>query len=479
MSFFLQHSSKRTQSKLEFIPPAFNPLVFKSAQFLLPIFLQFQIRRWLPTRITRIETANVEVLVNLYQQFQAGKVRFLMAFRHSAIEDALCMLYLLSQAVPRVARQKGIHLQNPVHTHFVYNGGISQWTDRWNGWLFSRLGGIPIYPGKRLDRIGLQTVRDLFANGKLPMAIAPEGFTNGHSEIISPLRHGVAQLGFWCLEDLLKAERSETVFIVPIGIQYHYEQPPWTRLDWLLSELEADTGLPVQPIENFSSVNERERIYYQRLFRIGEQMLSQMEQFYAQFYHKNLPTEAPSASEEPASPNEVLALRLQALLNVALQVAEEYFNLPAQGDLIERCLRLQQAFWDYTYRKDMQELDSLSPIEQGLTDWIAEEASLRIRHMLLVVSFVAVTGSYVQEKPTAERFAETALKLFDLIARIKSTKPRERPNLGQRWVQMTVGEPISVTERWQVNQRTNRQTAKQAVVELTQDLQIALENLIR
>jgi len=44
-------------------------------------------------------------------------------------------------------------------------------------------------------------------------------------------------------------------------------------------------------------------------------------------------------------------------------------------------------------------------------------------HMRLVESFVAVTGTYVLEKPTVERFAETTLLMFDMLARIKGDKP--------------------------------------------------------
>jgi len=65
------------------------------------------------------------------------------------------------------------------------------------------------------------------------MTVAPEGATNGHSEIVSPLERGVAQLGFWCVEDLVKAGRSETVYIVPIGgIQYRVSHlgVSWTLL---------------------------------------------------------------------------------------------------------------------------------------------------------------------------------------------------------------------------------------------------------
>lgn len=203
----MPRSIHHVQPKLKFIPPAFNPLVLRIVQWFLPILLRFRIQPWLPAGISRIETANVEGLVDLYRQFQAGKTRFLMAVRHVEVDDPLCGIYLLSRAVPQVARQRGISLQYPIYTHFLYERGMPLWAGAWLGWLLSRLGGIPIHRGKRLDRTGLRTARDLFANGNLPMTVAPEGATNGHSEIVSPLERGVAQLGFWCVEDLVSTLR--------------------------------------------------------------------------------------------------------------------------------------------------------------------------------------------------------------------------------------------------------------------------------
>ncbi|MCA1992246.1 MAG: 1-acyl-sn-glycerol-3-phosphate acyltransferase [Coleofasciculus sp. S288] len=475
----MSDSIRRAQPRLEFIPPQFNPLVRQVTEWFLPIMLRFRLRPWLPTGISHVEAVNAEVLVDLYQHFQMGKIRFLMAFHHPEVDDPLSMFYLFSRAVPQVARQQGIRLQYPIHTHFVYERGMLLWAGDWLGWFFSRLGGIPIHRGKQLDWSGMRTARELFANGKFPISVAPEGATNGHSEIISPLEPGVAQMGFWCVEDLVKANRSEQVFIVPIGIQYRYVEPPWSNLEGLLSELEANSGLPVQHIEPSAS-EKREEIYYQRLFRLGEHLLSEMEEFYRQFYHQSLPELTSKEINPSATPNQVLEVRLQRLLDTALRVAEEYFGLKPHGTLIDRCRRLEEAGWRYMYREDLPDikaLKALPPLKRGLADWVAEEAELRLRHMRLVESFTAVTGTYVKEKPTAERFAETALILFDCIARIKGTKIPRRPRLGWRQAQLTVGEPISVSDRWSVYQ-TNRQAARKAVAELTHDLQKALETLI-
>lgn len=439
-------------------------------QLLLPFWLRFRVG------VTTIRSSNVEILVDLYRQFQAGNVRFLLAFRHPTANDPFCMASLLWQMVPRKARHQGLSLQRPLHSYFIYDRGIPLWAGRWVGWLYSRLGGIPIHRGK-VDRLGLRSVRNLFANGSLPMAAAPEGATNGHNEIVSPLEPGVAQIGFWCVEDLLKAKRYEPVLIVPVGIRYHYVNAPWKALEKLLSNLEADCGLLAetsQPPVGAMGISGREAACYRRLYRLGEHLLSLMEEFYRRFYHQ-LPTASARAATSIGS--QEFTARLQALLDAALSVAEQYFHLQPQGSTIERCRRLEQAGWDYIYREDLKSIGVLPPLKRGLADWIAAEADLRMWHMRLVESFVAVTGKYVQEKPTVERFAETTLLMWDMITRIKGGNPFRRPRLGKQWVQLTVGQPLSVSDRWETYQ-ASRRSAKQAVAELTQDLQTTLAEMI-
>ncbi|MDF2388350.1 1-acyl-sn-glycerol-3-phosphate acyltransferase [Nostoc ellipsosporum NOK] len=470
----MPRSIQSTQPPLKFIPQRFNPLVLQILSWFLPLILRFRTRPWLPAGIVHIEAKNTEVLAQLYQQFQAGKIRLLIAFRHPEVEDPLCMLYLLSRIVPKVARQQGIPLQDLVHSYFLYDRGMTVWAGNWLGWLFSQVGGVPVRRGRRLDRQAIQTARELFANGKLPIAVAPEGGTNGHSGIVSPLEPGVAQMGFWCVEDLQKASRPETVVIVPIGIQYRYIQPPWSKLNWLLSKLEADSGLPVQSI-NQSNIDSSPEIYHQRLCRLAEHLITEMEEFYRRFYHQDIPKTI--SNVESTSPNEVLIARLHRLLDKALQVTEEYFGVQPQGNFIDRCRRLEEAGWNYIYREDLADINTLPPFKRGLADWIAEEADLRMRHMRLAESFVAVTANYIQQQPSSERFAETILLIFDMLSRIKDTTLPGRPSLGWKEAQITVGEPISVTERASSSQ-ADRQAARQGVANLTKDLQVALEKLI-
>ena len=190
-----------------------------------------------------------------------------------------------------------------------------------------------------------------------------------------------------------------------------------------------------------------------------------MEEFYSECYHQQL-----SQGVVRSDFSEKLSERLHNLLDTALRVAEEFFDLKPKGTLIDRCRRLEQAGWDHIYRLKPQS----STVQRGLADLVAEEASLRIWHMRIVESFVAVTGHYVREKATVERFAETSLLLWDLVARIKGENPFHRPQLGEQCVQMTIGEPISVSERWHDYQANRRR----AVANLTKELQTALERAI-
>ncbi|ACK68698.1 phospholipid/glycerol acyltransferase [Gloeothece citriformis PCC 7424] len=450
----------RAQPPLEFIPPRFNPLVLQGCQLFLPLWLRTQ------TNLTDIQADGVEDLAQLYAQFQQGKIRFLMAFRHPSVNDPYAMAYLLWKLVPKVASQKGISLQSPIHAHFIYDRGIPLWAGAGVGWLASHLGGTSIQRGTA-DLLGLRSARSLFVDSFLPMAAAPEGATNGHNEIISPIEPGIAQLGFWCVNDLRKAQKNQEVFIVPIGIEYHYLTPPWGAIEKLLTELELESGIRVA--DNLKGKLD-ETSLYQRLFSLGEHLLSLMENFYRENYHQTIPT----IPEPDLDPNQKLKNRLQNLLNIALQVAEEYFNLGSQGELTERCRRVEQAGWDAIYRDELKSNHSLSLVERGLADRVAEEASLRMWHMRIVENFAAVTGHYVKEKPTAERFAETILLVWDLVTRIQGENRYFRPQLGKQRVQIRVGKPMSISNRWD-DYKSNR---RQAVANLTRDLQTALEALI-
>lgn len=477
-SLFTHMSSviNRAQPALEFVPPEYSPWLQRLMRPVMPVWTALQ------TDLTEIESRHVETLAQIYHEFQSGKTRAIIAFRHPSATDPYVLSHLIWRDLPQTAKQRGISLSK-THSHFIYDRGIPLWAGRYLSWVFSRLGGVPIQRGK-LDLLALRTARELFLNGQFPLAASPEGGNNGHNEIISPLEPGIAQLAFWCAEDLVAANRDESVVIVPVGIQYQYLEKPWEPLASMISALEIESGIGLPSaqqllaLRSMFATSEKEcgsedspalcdhADLYGRLYRLAEHLLSLMEGYYKTFYGVDFD----HTQDVEESANTALGHRLQVLMNKALTVTERYFGVRPKGSVIDRCRKLEQAGWDRIFRDDTL---GLSAVELGLANRVAEEANLRLWHMRLVESFVAVTGSYVKEHPTADRFAETTLLLHDMVHKIKG-QPEVRPKLGKQKAIVTVGDPIDVGGRLS----EYKQTRRKAVSRLTQDLQHEMASLI-
>ncbi|MEO1131924.1 MAG: 1-acyl-sn-glycerol-3-phosphate acyltransferase [Cyanobacteria bacterium J06639_1] len=448
-------TTRTVQPPLSYIPANLKPWLLRVARPFLLLWLRFNLG------VYNVRLVNAEELVEQYRLFQSGKTRLMLAFRHPSLDDPPCLAYTLSYALDRAARHQGVSLKHPLFAHFIYDRGIPLWGGSRIEWVLPRLGASSLLRGK-LDRQGLQGARDLFANGSMPLAIAPEGTINGHSEKVNPLEPGVAQLAFWCASDLHKAERDEEVAIAPIGIRYLYIEPPWTRLDALLTQLERDCGIapPVRALSS-SDANPVETLY-PRLVKLGERTLSMVEAFYVKLYNHEPPE------------NGTFQTRLQALLGAAIAVAESHFNLKPKEDFISRRHRVEQAAWDWIYREDIKDLDALSSFERSLADRAAAEASDRLWHMRLMERFTTVNGTYVRDNPTVERFAETTLLLWYLVALVTEQPTDAPPELGARRAEVVIGNTIAIADYWQDYQSSRRQT----VDKLTQDLQASLEAAI-
>jgi hypothetical protein len=450
-------SLDRVQPAMAYLHPNLHKGVMSVVRFLLPYWLRYR------AGITKVETRHIDRLVELMQQFQAGKVKYIIAFRHPTIDDQFAMLHLLSREVPHAAAQMGIKLKQPVHSYFVYDRGIPLWAGKIATWLYPRVGGLPIYRGK-LDRQGLATIRQHLLEAEYPVAISPEGGTNGHNELVSVIEPGTAQIGFWCAEDLEKAGRSESVVILPVGIQYQYLGAPWAKIDRMLMQLEKDCGL-LKPALH-SSMRSQER--YERLFALGEYLIESVSDHYKKFY-------AHAAVIPPET--ESLHTRLQALLEQILHVSETHFDINPKGSMVDRCRRLEQSVFDQIFRTDIKDINSLSVLEQGLANQLAKEAHTSEWHMRIAESLTAVTGTYVKENPSPTRFADTLLLIWRAISRVRSELFGRPPYIGDRKAIISIGEPISVSDRY-ATYKSSRVAAKECTSQLTKDLQLALESLI-
>jgi hypothetical protein len=476
----------RAQAPLSFVPPNFQLWVLKLVVWLLPSWLKHQLK------ISQINVSEIDQLVSVYKQSQVGTSRLILAFRHSSRDDLFCLAYLLTKLLPVGARQHQISLKDPVFAHFLADSiqvrerGIRRWMGNLVNWLYLQLGGIAIHQGQS-ERLALKAAKELLINGSMPLAIAPEGSMNGHSELVSPLEFRAVQMGFWGMADLVKVGRVEDVLILPIGIQYHYVGQPWVALEKLLDEMELDCGLKVDRQDSLTAIAQGKncadgdingqpmrKLLYDRFYKLSQYLLYQMENFYAQFYHYEIP-ERPHLDRSIS--RTTIAQRLKTILNFALKVSEDYFNLESSGTTIDRSRRIDRAGWSWIYREELNNSEQISPIGRKFADRIATEADLRMWHMQIVASLAAVSSTYLKDKPTIERFGEIALLLWDLIAQIQGKNPLQRPIIGNRRVEMTIGNSISIGDYWDRYTSSQRES-KQVVIDVTKELQSELERML-
>ena len=448
-------------ASLAFLPPRLDGRVLATARLLLPLWL----RR---SGLRGVTVEGMERLQEPMEAFQEGRSRLLLAFRHPSLDDPAVLAHLLWRDLARAGRPRhaepGRRRFRPrPHAQFLYDRGIPLWAGEGTGWLLSRLGGCSIQRSK-LDLPALRTARALLLDGPHPFAVAPEGATNGHSEVVSPLEPGVAQLALWTADDLQKAGRPEAMTLLPIGLQYRFSAPVWPAIEALLSQLEGEAG------RASSDRSLQPDHLYRRLAALAELMLCRLEDYYRAAHHLPLPPlpETATAAEER------LTMRLNRLLEGALQVAERGLAVEPHGDLNERCRRLEQAGWDRLYPSTDLPAAPPSALDRGLAGRLAEETAQSLWHMRLVEAFVAVSGRYVREHPSQERFADTLLILWDTLNRIRGGTPGQRPQLGPRQALIRIGEPLAVLPLL-AGYRSDR---RRAVADLTATLQQRLEGLI-
>ncbi len=180
---------------------------------------------------------------------------------------------------------------------------------------------------------------------------------------------------------------------------------------------------------------------------------------------------------QPLEPGQAPALgsRIERLVERCLVLAESFFGSSSSGTAEQRCRRLEEQSWRWIYREDLPPRHQLSPLDRALADRAAHGASLAVLPMRLAETFVAVSGSYVAERPSFERFMETSLLIHDALARICGEGLPARPRLGARRARISIGAAIDVSARCHGRTKGER---RQLLSSLSEDLRQAFEQAL-
>ncbi|MBE0601668.1 MAG: hypothetical protein IH607_07755, partial [Firmicutes bacterium] len=261
--------------------------------------------RW-ALKFRKIEIMNPEIVVDALRAFQAGETRLIVAFRHPYGDEPQLLFHVFEKLAPRYARRLHKPLRHSPGVRPVHDYAVSLWGDAVIRFILPRVGAVPVYHVK-YDRESVQAIRSVMKDGQSPLGIAPEGQISYHSQTLPRIEQGTVRMGFWAVNDLDKAGRSEHVTVLPLSVHYCYFERDAHKVLQELGTIEAICGIEMNtPAEAYASP----AALLPRVERLEETQLQKTEAFYQESYGY--------APPETASRHE----RWMALQPFALSIAE-------------------------------------------------------------------------------------------------------------------------------------------------------------
>jgi hypothetical protein len=412
-------------------------------------------------RVDGLELRGTEHLVRAWRDFQDGRARLILAFRHAYGDEPQLFSYLFDLIVPREARLRGAVLPRRTHARFVHGYEVPLWSGSFVQWLLPRIGAVPVYHARH-DSASVSRVRKITGEDDFPLALAPEGQVSYRSETLPRMEKGTARIAFWCAEDLERAGRPMPVLVLPLSVHYRRDESEIGKIETLVTALERRCGILPSP-KPPAAIPARRAALKKRLAALDLALLSLAESIYGLRPGVGSRTAGSDPADTPTRDS-----RLAVLINAALQRAESMLGIDgtrAPADTIERLHSVRQAGWDRIYPDS--DLGAMKPLERALADRQAGEAWYAMRHMETVDLAFYLDSAYVEGRPgedgpSFDRLVECAYSLADLASRLVGGDISDRPDLLRKRAVVMAAEPIDVCARLP-DYRSNRKAAVEAV----------------
>ncbi len=380
-------------------PPRYSHAVWKFMVTIGGAYLR------LAEGVRSVSLTNPEVLQEGYRAFHQGEKRLILAFRHTAKEDAHVLTYALNVLLPRLSRKSGIAFPYHPHVRFLYGKDVLTWAGNAAAWLIPRIGGIPVR-NRGANREGLSIIRSDAVSGPYPIALAPEGQVTYHMYRSAPGTGGTASIALWALES------GKPVEIIPLALGYRWGSDPEAFIRRMLLRWESETGRTVSGTH-----------LHEQLIEATDGTLDLLEEFYG-------------IAKESS-----LEYRIAAVCERALASGEASAGIVASGTILDRLFRLRYTGVDRMFPDDF-EPQKLPRITRSLKDFRAQEAAAFMRHAQIVDILEYLDPSYIDPPFSAGRGCEYVLNLLDIVNRMQGGNINTRFSPKGKTAMVLAGPPL-------------------------------------
>ena len=369
--------------------PRFTPRMFGFARRVGPAYNR------LIEGIGKIHVSDMIPLFRAMGDFQSGRTRLIILFRHAAKADGPVVLQTVVNELPAWCRKTGNALQSRPHAHFLYGKDVLNWAGALPRWVFPGIGGIPVVNG-RVEKESNSSIRRILLDGDFPLAFAPEGQVTYHSFRVSEMSQGTSKLAAWTHTDLRRSGRGTNVVVLPVAIGYRYAADLPRLLEEILAMLGGETGIEVGDDPRSA------------LLAITEYLINTLEHAYELSY--------PHIVDFPAEHD--TQQRIHRLCDRILRCLESAIGFSSEGSVLDRVFRTRYWIMDALHREDIDPAD-LTPAARSMADHRAKIAAQLDTHQQIVDVLEYVDLAYIPAGCGTTRLVEYGLNLLDICNRMR------------------------------------------------------------
>jgi hypothetical protein len=277
--------------------------------------------------------------------------------------------------------------------NFMASRQVFEWGYGVVGRFIQNLGAFSIIPGAA-DRDSLRTGRRILASPRGKLVLYPEGEpTSGENDNLMPFQPGIAQLGFWALEDARKIDPQADVKILPSFVKY--------IMNGTDASIKAELHASLHRIERRYQVDAGNKNLLRRFLTVGRVLLEDAESQYR----------VPMASRDDFD-YRVGRVRHAILDSVAERIGLASYD--ARGDAIQKLRHLLATL----------EMVELKFRDERLPRLSHKELEWAKRECYKAYDVITIKPGYLISRPTAERFFEWLARFENYV--FGSTRPRSR-----------------------------------------------------
>lgn len=340
-------------------------------------------------------------------------------------------------------------LANMMGARFKYMASrqVFDWNFGLVGKAISQIGAYSVIAGIA-DREAIKATREALAAPQGKLVLFPEGEpTSGENDSLMPFQPGIAQLGFWGLEDARKTDPNADIVVLPGFIKYVVQGYP--------DEIATHLASSIEKMEEKLGIDPGHRNLLRRFLHFGKVLLEKAEHEYG---------------IKPG--NHDFDYRIGRVRHAILDGIADRFEVKNFDRKADAIIKLRQLF-------ALLEMISIGYPDPNLPKVTPQDVEWAHRECVKAFDFVVIKRDYLVTNPTPERF-------YEWLARFESyvwgKTPRAlggEPSPVPRKAYVTFAKPFRMSEYHSEDRKKKRGNVDVMMKRLRTDIQKLLDDAMK